>query len=77
MALSNHEAVRVFGGGSGDFYQRSIEISQGGGYEMPVIATVRFLEDGAPVAIDGFDSADYSVSNATGTAPLKFQMEFM
>ena len=38
---------------------------------MPVIATVRFLEDGAPVAIDGFDSADYSVSNATGTAPTK------
>ena len=71
MALSDHEAVRVFGGGSGDFYQRSIEISQGGGYEMPVIDTVRFLEDGAPVAIDGFDSADYSVSNATGTAPTK------
>ena len=71
MALSDHEAVRVFGGGSGDFYQRSIEISQGAGYEMPVIATVRFLEDGFPVAIDGFDSADYSVSNATGTAPTK------
>ena len=44
--LSDHDAMRVFGGGSGDFYQRSIEISQGDGYEMPVIATVRFLEDG-------------------------------
>ena len=76
MALSDNEALRVFGGGSGDFYQRSIEISQGPEYQMPVVATVRFLEDGAPVAIDGFDSGDYSVSNATGTAPIKYRMVF-
>ena len=35
MALSDNEALRVFGGGSGDFYQRSIEISQGSEYKCP------------------------------------------
>ncbi|SVD79924.1 uncharacterized protein METZ01_LOCUS432778, partial [marine metagenome] len=69
-ALSGSEISRLFGGGSGDFYQRTIEVTQISGYQSPEKVTVRFLQDGFPVSVDGFDSADYSpVTNGSGSAP--------
>ena len=74
VELNTSEISGIYGGGNGDFYNRSIEFSYDSNLQIPKPVTIRFLEDGFPVELNAtgsgqFTSADLSVTNATETNP--------
>ena len=58
VALSDSEVSRLHGGGQGDFYQRSIEMTHSDGFELPRKVRVRFRKSdkiiGPPTDHSGF-----------------------
>jgi hypothetical protein len=74
VELNTSEISGIYGGGNGDFYNRSIEFSYDSNLQIPKPVTIRFLEDGLPVELNAtgsgqFSSADLSVTNATLSNP--------
>ena len=83
--LSNQEVEKLYGAGSGDFNQKTIQITSSGEFAIPRILEVYFLDDGLPVETssnsgDAFEIGDISapgsnISNLVKLGTGHFQFE--
>ena len=83
--LSNQEVEKLYGAGSGDFNQKTIQITSSGEFAIPRIVEVYFLEDGLPIETssnsgDAFEVGDISapgsnISNLVKLGTGHFQFE--
>ena len=83
--LSNQEVEKLYGAGSGDFNQKTIQITSSGEFAIPRIVEVYFLDDGLPIETssnsgDAFEIGDISapgsnISNLVKLGTGHFQFE--
>ena len=85
-SLSAVEIQRLYGGGNGDFNQKTIQFSYTDELELPKVVDVYFLDDGMPVSLvssggDAFDEGDIVDINSTifglvevGTGHYQFEL---
>ena len=85
-SLSAVEIRRLYGGGNGDFNQKTIQFSYTDELELPKVVDVYFLDDGMPVSLvssggDAFDEGDIVDINSTifglvevGTGHYQFEL---
>ena len=86
LPLSLLMIKKLYGGGKGDFNQKSIEFSYSTDFELPKVVDVYFLDDGLPVSLatsgtHRFDVGDIIDVNATisnltqmGTGHYQFEL---